>query len=252
MTPRPTKFIRNALIACAALTLAGTSPAAIVTWGPATGVSGDSDVSTNGTLVGALNLGDTGVGSTTVNGVTFTGLGLNGNNATSGNFTFSTAGSFISANDVSKSSAPFNVLTASYQLLLSSIGGTLSAPTALVPFALTMSGLTVGESYEFQWWSTDTAIQGFFSTATAGNSVTLDSNPTDLDGGLGQFAIGIFVADAATQTILFSGADLAALNAIQLRSTPANTPSVPDSGTTVLMLGIALSALVGYRRTVRR
>ena len=43
----------------------------VVTWGTATGITGDSDVSTNGTLIYAYNLGASGVTSTTVNGVTF-------------------------------------------------------------------------------------------------------------------------------------------------------------------------------------
>ena len=60
-------------LAALALFLAGTGRARAgpITWGSATNISGDTDVVTTGTLVGALNPGPFGVPNTTVNGVTF-------------------------------------------------------------------------------------------------------------------------------------------------------------------------------------
>ena len=81
---------RRALLAAATLALATASHAAVGNWGAATTISGDSNVSIAGTLVGALNIGGAGVANTTVNGVTFNGLALSGNNVTSGNFNFAT------------------------------------------------------------------------------------------------------------------------------------------------------------------
>ncbi len=70
------------------LTGGGRVAAAPITWGGATNISGDTDVDTPGTLVGALNLGEQGTPNTTVNGVTFVGFSPQGG-GTSGPFTFS-------------------------------------------------------------------------------------------------------------------------------------------------------------------
>jgi hypothetical protein len=60
------------------------------------------------------------------------------------------------------------------------------------------------------------------STTCAGNAVSLLSNTSGgAAGGIAQFAIGTFVADAATQTITFSGPLQDTLNAFQLRTVPA-------------------------------
>ena len=69
-----TPFLRRGslaavVVATAALATAASTHAALIAWGAPTGITGDSDVSTAGTLVGAVNVGAPGVGSTTVNGV---------------------------------------------------------------------------------------------------------------------------------------------------------------------------------------
>lgn len=169
--------------------VASPAHAGIITWGAPTNISGDTDVSTNGTLVGAFNIGGPGVGSTTVNGVTFTGLALTGSSVTSGAFTFTIPTGFASSNSVGSALPPFSTLSAPYQGLLSSAAGDFSTP-----FTLTMSGLTVGQQYEFEWWFNFSSGLSSPTTAAAGNSVTLNSNTTGLAGGLGQFAIGTFTA----------------------------------------------------------
>ena len=79
-----------------------------------------ADVSTAGTLVGAVNLGDLGVSSTTVNGVLFQGLGLDFGtpSATSGNFTITTTGDFLQLPNggYGSASSPFGSLPAAYQI----------------------------------------------------------------------------------------------------------------------------------------
>src|SRR5579862_9096162 len=73
-----------------------TSRAASITWGTATNITiNDTDVNTQGTLVGAVNLGDNNsfsegnVTGAVVNGVTFQALGISNSQttaATLGNF----------------------------------------------------------------------------------------------------------------------------------------------------------------------
>jgi len=219
---------------------AATTQAANITWGSATNITGDSDVSTNGTLVGAFNIGDLGVANTTVNGTLFTALPVSGTSVTSGNFTLS-GGNLHAINSAGSGVAPFSLLSTQYQALLSSVGVSLSG----FSITLVMSGLVVGATYEFQWWSNRSNEFVTTTTATAGGSVTLSSNTTGLAGGLGQFAIGTFIADSASQQITFPGDVLhqELINGFQLRQLGQVT--VPDTGSTALLLSLALLAFVG-------
>jgi len=199
--PKRMKFTHLLTAAVCALVLTSPTHAATVTWGAATNISGDTDVSTNGTLVGAINIGAPGVANTTVNGVLFTGLALTGNNVTSGNFNLATAGGFGASNGLGSGTPPFSALSEPYQTLLAS-----AATSFTVGITLTMSGLTVGDTYEFQWWSNASGgTASVLTTATAGNSVTLATSPSGGQGEVGQFAIGTFIADSTSQVVTFNG-----------------------------------------------
>jgi len=238
------KSLFSAFAAMAALTLLlgdiGGANAATITWGSPTTISGDSDVDTTGTLVGAFSMGGSGVPTTTVNGVIFTGIDLTGASVTSGNFTFTLATGWHSA-DLTSSSTPFAALSPSYQSLLA-----WSAGDSTTPATVTMSGLTVGAQYEFEWWSNISHLAEPFTTATAGNSVTLNTNTTGQNGGIGQFAIGTFTADASSETVTWSSFDQVVINGIQLRELMSpGVGAVPEPGSlTVLAIGAA--GLVGY------
>ena len=232
-----------------ALALAtATSHASLITWGAPTNIAGDADVSTAGTLVGAINLGTTGVGSPTVNSVTFTGLAVSGSSVTSGNFNLAFApGSGVGDNSTGSGFAPFASLSASYRGLL----GTAGFASGGSAVTLTMSSLTVGASYQFQFW---TSYSGFIdvgglTTATAGNAVTLSPQIFSGigEGGVGQFALGTFTANAATQAITFTGTNPfigPQINGFQLRQLVP--PAVPEPGTA--LAGVMLAAFAGLRR----
>ena len=232
-------------LAIATFVMPSSSQAAPILWGAATGISGDSDVSTAGTLLGAFNIGPPGVGDTTVNGVTFTGLALTGTNVTSGNFNF-TASNFPSFNNVGIPDGAFNNLSSPYQTLLSSAGGTVGTD-----FLFTIGGLSLGQEYEFEWWSNDSAVSvSNLTRAKADTEILLNSNPSGIKGGVGQFAIGHFTADTPNVGILFSG-NVALLNGFQFRQLDAAAPvPLPSSlwGSGVLLLTLAARQV--YRRRV--
>jgi hypothetical protein len=198
------------------LALFGSSiNAATIAWGPPTNISGDSDVSTNGTLLGAVNPGLYGsiAQATTVNGVNFIAWAPNGGAVVtdpSGLFTLTPAPGFavFTTSGLGSASAPFSALSSAYRVLLD--GADYASNPSQTQFngsiTMTINGLADGKTYEFQWWFNDSRpfSTGPLMASTGVTSVLLDPNTTDSAGGLGQHIIGTFVADAATQDILFS------------------------------------------------
>jgi hypothetical protein len=226
-------------------TIASGSP---ITWSSATTISADSDVSTLGTLVQASDIGGPGLTGATVNGVTFAPFALSGISATQGIFTFASTETFASNNSVGSAIAPYSGLSTNYRALLDDTAGNFVAP-----FTLTISGLTIGQNYLFEWWwaLADYRFPNVLTTAAAGNSVSLNANTTTALGGLGQFATGTFMADATTELITFShgSEDIAGINGLQLRQLDATSP-VPEPAT-LLLFGTGLAA-VGVRRLKKR
>ncbi len=116
--------------------------------------------------------------------------------------------------------APFASLSTDYRNLLKSAGTAGQYGT----ITLTLGGLSPRQAYAFQWWCNDSTTYDNWTTttATAGNAVTLDSNPTDMDGDIGQFAIGNFKASGTSTAIDLTApiGSFPMLNAFQLREVP--------------------------------
>lgn len=260
------RVIAIAIIAIIAVLAAITAPAATITWSAATAISGDLDVSTTGTLVAAHNVyfidGGNLTGNnlvplfdTTVNGVLFTGFGFEGGqpSSTLGAITASSAGLLSGLNTVGSPLPPFSSLSANYQTLLSTIG------SGAGQFTLTLGGLTVGQTYQFQVWTSLSSV-GVSNTSTAtggGSSILLDPNTTNADGGTGQFTIGTFIADNAAQAVDFQGLiGDPFINAFQLRQLgpvlPPDPPISPIPEPASAIVGMLLLGLCGTRLGQRR
>ena len=243
-----------AVLVAACLAVSATSHAAPITWGSAQTVSGDSDVSTNGTLVYAYTFGGTSAPpSATVNGVTFSPFRIPGGVITSttvGSVSLAESpGNLFASNSLGSSSAPYSALSTDYKAILGS-GAYADIPASIT---VTLGGLTSGQNYLVQWWTNNASNAavlgaGFTNTtALATNSVTLDANTTNIAGGVGQFALGTFTASGTTQTFLLSETSSGfnpLINALQVRA-------VPEPALTLLGFAAAAGGLLTWRRRSR-
>ena len=195
--------------------------AAPITFRPAVTISGTSDVLTLGTLKFSYIYWG---GNTAVNGVPFTSI----TSATgTGDFGLAFAGG-------SGSTAYFNgyygagpimdALPSEYQQFLK--GGVYRDGTSTG--TVTMSNLTPNRMYAVQVWVNDNRDMSNLYTRQVrlsgggGNSVDLDFNVQNVAGGVGQFAVGRFTANATSQTfniqaLSTSSGPSAQINAIQVR-----------------------------------
>jgi hypothetical protein len=247
------------IVSLTALGAAFTTEAATITWGAATSIAGDADVSTTGTRVMAFNFGDPTVTGTTVNGVTFDPFALLTTDTqlsyTVGNATLSTADD---RGPVGGTTGTFQALSAPYLTLLNSAAFLIADRR----YSLTLSGLTVGQEYEFQVWSNNSGRDFFgsygdFPTSvsdTDGNGVDLfpgDSNPA----APGEFAIGTFIADNTSQVFrLGSGEISGVINGFQLRQVAPVAPPVspiPEPGSALVGLLVLGLCGLGSARRVR-
>lgn len=265
MTPTTSprcSILAAAIVSLTALTAAVSTEAAVIAWGTETDIAGNADVSTNGALVMAYNFGDTGVAGTTINGVTFDPFAVDSgglfNSYTVGNATLSTA----------SDKNPRGIVTTTSQALSGSYLTMLNSAVKLTAdreYKLTMSGLTVGQEYEFQVWVSNSGRgffdRGAFPTSISdadGNSVSLYPGDngvglgpmgTDLSPAAGQFAIGTFIADAASQELFLGSGEIDGLvNGFQLRQLAQQGPGGAVPEPTTALFGAALLGTIGLSR----
>jgi len=240
------------LLLCAWGGIDSLAVAATIIWGTPQTISGDTDVATTGALVYAYNIGGSGVGPTTISGVSFASFAISSftTSVTVGDVTLSESpGLLIGYDNLGSSGAPYSGLTSDYRSLLNG-GGSATQP---VTITATLGGLTQGQEYLLQWWSSNAELEiGFsgetleFTTASAVNSVTLDANISNQAGGLGQYVIGTFTADGPTQQFTLespnTGFTAPLISGLQVRA-------VPEPATYVMALaGLACGGYAMRRR----
>ncbi len=219
MKPRKTtvRSVRSVLTASIAALLgsAAASHAAVIIWGDATTIVGNTDVLTVGTLGYAYNMSNTAAASATVNTVAFTAS--NSATALGTNVTIAGLGANNGTAFGSAAGNPYALLPAAYKNLLR--GGDFGG---VAPATLTLNNLIAGHSYATQIWVNDNRSLGGADrkeavTGGGGNTVTLDYNSINADGGVGQYAIGLFNASATTQAFSLIGNASTQFNSIQVR-----------------------------------
>ena len=224
--PRRSRLVHGwATLLCAWLFAGAPLPgaAASITWTTRSTITGDADVSTNGGLLYAYD--DSNL-SATVNGVVFAA----GNSASSlgGNVDISGYYWYNATAFGSGSGNPWNNLSSAWQSILQ--GGVYA--NSNVTMTVTLNNLTSGHAYQLQIWVNDTRVGASNRTETVtsagGNTVTLDYNNTSANGGVGQYAIGTFMADATTQAFTLTGAQPAAGNSAQLNALQVRDLSVAN------------------------
>jgi len=199
-------------IGMASLAMVGLSVfGAPITWQTPVTTVANSDAQVTTTY--SFRWAYTGGSAATVNTVAFA-AGLN-NTINNANIQVSGFSGADPATFNGGTSGTWNTLSAGYKSILTgaAYGGTGAA-------TITLKNLAVGGNYLVQIWINDSRIDGGRTavvTSSGGNSVTLDYNDTNIKGGVGQFAIGTFTADATTQTFTITGSASSQLNAIQLR-----------------------------------
>ncbi len=217
----------------------------VINWGTPATISGDTNVRNDGSLVAAFNMNGNAV---TVNGVPFASwtFPFMATTTTMGNFTITESpGHLLAYSTLGSASAPFANLSSNYQTLLSSAVSSDDNNA----ITLTINGLTIGQTYELQWWLNASQYNGsgtgFRTTASAPLPVTLDDNTTNAIGGVGQTVVGTFTAGDTFETITFTGADSTqapTINAFQFRAVPE------PSSLALLALG-GLLAAAGRRQS---
>jgi hypothetical protein len=222
------------IILATALTLAGAAYAAPIEWtlGPGFGgPDGHQGILTNGTLVEAIDLGAAGAA------ITVDPAGLN--------LTFTGVDSpfFSSPFNDSGFGSPNNIGDTGWSAVIDSAeysSGIVSATTFL-------SSLTIGSTYQVQFFSGRSypGLEG--RLLKYGDGLGNFSPEVSMGQNVFTSVVGTFVADAATQHIVFAeNVSFPSLNAYVLREVTA----IPEPGTWALMLaGLGMcGALVRRRR----
>lgn len=206
------------------LAVSGSSQAQTIVWGTAQTMVGDTDVQSLGTYLDAASFYSS---SVTVNGVTFNPLSGNriaGETDASGDISITSPGDNPGAygpafTTTSPSSTDYSHLT--------SVIGFGYFQTGLV----TLSNLTIGDTYAVETWS--------YYTPGAGNTITTMTGSTSvtLDPSLGQYAIGTFTATSATETFNYNyNTGYGVINAVSVFDT---TPEP----STVALFAVAITGL---------
>ena len=241
-----TVAVSAALTALAFSNAPQPATAAIIAWGSPQQITGTTDVITTGTLFASANFNGSNVN---VNGVAFTAFPITngGTSQTVGNLNvIGTGTAGFSAATFSTSSNPYGALPTDYKNLL---GPVLQQSGAAPANTLTfnVNNLTVGGTYTIQYWVNDPRTNSAGRTINVGGTVLDPNTSGDTSGGLGQWLLGQFVADATTQSFTVQPAtgSFVYANALQVRVLAVPEPSA----IAILAAAAGMGATLRLRRS---
>ena len=203
-------------------------------------ITGNSEVSSNGSLIFALNGSDATGATTTVNGVDFVAsdranAGAQAQTQSPGNESIATTLGFENGTFFGNGG------------LTSSIGdlieGAWIGAAAGDSASVALTGLTVGDTYEVQLFASDTfnAVRDndwitVLDNGAGGTGINLELNNRPTGDSPGDFGIGTFTADSSTQSFNLTGIRDGApnvgriqVNAIQLRKLETGVVLLPGA-----------------------
>ena len=203
-------------------------PPQTITWGPATGITGDNSLQTNGAYLDAYIPNTTLGSSLTVDGITF-------NISTSSSGT-SGADGVISFNVLSGNNNTYDFTTfpttppssPDFAAVMNA-GGTYENGGAGAGIAV-ISGLTVGHLYSVQVFNYANDGDPGLTTLSGTNAVTLSNLPNAGGAGTyGEFATGTFTASGTNESFYWNGAGsgFTVLGAISVRDITSTAVPIP-------------------------
>ena len=191
--------------------LIGAASASTITWGPATAISGNSDISTAGSYVNAINFGPADVTDTSGDKFYHVQTSLTGGmpGLLASQTGLATAPITVTVDNINYTAGSPGTLDANYNAILSFLGYD-NLQNFGVSSTVTLNGLQNNAVYQVEVWASQPV------GATAGNSATITSGPNLETSGF--FALGTFTADGTgSQTFDFSSAKNPIINAVELR-----------------------------------
>lgn len=225
----------------------GVAKAATLTF--ATGVigtdpNGDVEIPLSGqTVVDAYVFSQSLANSMTLEGVSFTAANVTSSTGTFGNVSVSEVMGGYNAFS-SPSSAWFDALSANYQSFLA--GGVYGPGSNILTNLITVSDLTVGDSYSVRLWTNaNDASTGYIRIAQGDNTDNnVVVNTGDDQSNNGTYVTATFIADSATESFSFSSSANPLINAIEV----VDLTAVPEPSTVALLGCGAGLALLAFRR----
>jgi hypothetical protein len=221
-------------------------PPQTISWGQATGITGDQSLSTNGTYFDAF-IPNTTLGSPlTADGVTFNvATSSSGSGGSDGTIIFNVISG--SNNSFSWTTFPTNALSSPEFAAVINAGGTYENGGSGQGIVI-ISGLTVGHAYSAQVFNYASDGDPGLTTLSGTTPVTLNNLPSAGGAGtFGEFATGTFTAVATNESFYWTGAgsgftvlgaisvfDITSLNApvISVDTTPKAVTNYIGSTTT--------------------